>query len=152
MSYTINSPEFLVIDGLPLSTPAWTTTQMDDLISSPEMRGDDVLVPFGDGVRAYPRRITVTKAAVSLAVVGDTKPDGTPHTSQREGLRLNMEALSWLAGPVGLDVRGTRLAELHLVGATRTGRVHVLRLRLARTGPNYATGQLELSIPSGALR
>lgn len=151
MSYSINAAEYLVIDGLPLSTPAWTTTEMSDLIGSPEVRGDDLLVPYGDGMRAYPRRPTVTKATVSIDVVGDTKPDGTAHTSVRAGLRLNVEALMWLTSSAGVDVHGTRLAELHLDGATRTGRVHVLRLRVARNGPNYAVCQLELSIPAGAL-
>jgi hypothetical protein len=151
MSYTIDAPEYLVIDGLPLSTPAWTTTEMSDLLSTPEVRGDDLLVPYGDGVRAYPRRPTVTRASITLAVVGDTKPDGTPHVSYREGLRLNIEALSWLAGRDGLDEHGTRLAELHLEGATRSGRVHVLRMRFTRRGPAYAEGQMELSIPAGAL-
>lgn len=151
MSFVVAAPEYLVIDGIPLSTPAWETNQLDDLLASPEMRGDDILVPYGDGVRAQPRRPTVTKAAVGLQVVGDTRPDGTPHTSPREGLRLNIEALCWLAGRDGVDPDGTRLAELHLAGDTRVGRVHVLRLRFVRIGPAYATGQMELSIPAGAL-
>jgi hypothetical protein len=148
----INAVEYLVIDGIPLSTPAWQTPELSDLLSTPEMRGDDMLVPYGDGVRPYPRRPTVTKASVTLQVVGDTAPDGTAHASARTGLRLNIEALSWLASSAGVDGQGTRLAELHLEGATRTGRVHILRMRFARQGHNFADGQLELSLPSGALR
>jgi hypothetical protein len=151
MSYLITAPEYLVIDGVCLSTPAWECDQLDDLIASPETRGDDILVPFADGVRPQPRRPTVTKATVSIQVVGDLKPDGTAHASPREGLRLNIEALAWLATRDGVDAAGTRLAELHLAGATRSGRVHVLRARFARKSAIYATGQLELSIPAGAL-
>lgn len=151
MSYLIDAPEWLEIDGLPLSTPAWQTEEMSDLLATPEMRGDDILVPYGDGVRPQPRRSTVTKATLNLAVVGDTAPDGSPYSSPREGLRLNIEALSWLAGKEGLDAAGTRLATLHLVGDARQGRVHVLRLRFTRVGPMFARGQMELSIPAGAL-
>jgi hypothetical protein len=151
VSYVVTAPEYLMIDGLPLSTPAWETDTLDDLLATPEMRGDDILVPYGDGVRAQPRRPTVTKATISLQVVGDVAPDGTPQTSVRTGLRLNVEALAWLAGREGVAADGTRLAELHLSDATRTGRLHVLRIRFVRKGPMFATGQMELSIPAGAL-
>jgi hypothetical protein len=151
MSYVVAAPEWLEIDGLPLSTPAWQTDQLDDLLATPEVRGDDILVPYGDGVRPQPRRPTVSKATVNIQIMGDTQPDGTPHASFREGLRLNIAALAWLAGKDGVDAHGTRLATLHLAGATLSGRVHVLRLRFARTGPMYATAQMELSIPAGAL-
>jgi hypothetical protein len=151
MSFTVTAPEWLDIDGVPFSTPAWQSDQLDDLMSTPEVRGEDILVPYGDGVRPQQRRPTVTQATVTLQIVGDTAPDGSPQSSQRDGLRRNIEALSWLAGSQGRAADGTRLASLHLVGATRTGRVHVLRMRFARTGPNYATGQVELSIPAGAL-
>lgn len=152
MSYVIDAPEYLVIGGIPLSTPAWQTDQLDDLIATSEMRGEDILVPYGDGVRPQPRRPTVTKATVNLQVVGDLKPDGQVHPSGwRIGLRLNMEALAWLASKNGVASDGTRPAELHLAGATRVGRVHVLRVRFVRVGPMYATGQMELSLPAGAL-
>jgi hypothetical protein len=151
MAFVITSPEWLEIDGIPLSTPAWETADMSDLLSSPEVRGDDILVPYGDGVRPYPRRPTVTPASIELQIVGDTAPDGTATANPREGLQVNCAILATLADrPAVAD--GTRLATLHLVGAVRSARVHVLRIRFARTGPNYATGQLELSIPSGALR
>jgi len=151
MSYVINAVEYLVLDGLPLATPAWYTTEMSDLIGTAEVRGSDILVPFADGVRPQPRRPTVSQATVSLAVVGDTNPDGSAHASVRDGLRANCKALAWLASRNGVDAAGTRLAELHLDGETRVGRVHILRLRFARESAGYATGQLELSIPAGAL-
>lgn len=153
MAYIITSPEYLEIDGIPLSTPAWYTTNMDDIWASAEVRGDDLVIPGAAGVRPYPRRPTVTKAAVELAVVGDTAPDGTPQ-DQRAGLAANCAALRALAETTGIAVDGTRPAVLHLApGApvlTRTADVHVLRIRFTRTGPNYAVGQMELSIPSGA--
>lgn len=152
VDYVITAPEWLAIDGVPLSTPAWETPKLDDLLATAEVRGDDLLVPLGDGVRPMPRRPTVTKATIDLQVVGDTAPDGYSYTSVRDGLRRNIEALSWLASSDGIAADGTRLAELHLTGALRSGRVHVLRLRFVRQGPNYATGTMDLSLPAGMLR
>jgi hypothetical protein len=155
VAYVITNPEYLEIDGVPLATPAWEATGLDDLWASPELRGTDLLVPMGDGVRPQRRRITVTKATIDLAIVGDTQPDGTAHISARAGLAANVDALRALCNPSTAAADGTRLAVLHMApGApqlTRTGRLHVLRLRIKRSGPNYATGQMELSMPYGAL-
>lgn len=155
MAYVITSPEYVEIDGMPLSTPAWTTTQMDDLWGSPDVRGSDVLMPGAIGVRPHRRRPTVTPATIELAVVGDLAPDGTPYSSTRAGLATNCDLLRHLTGSDGVAEDGTRQATLHLAPGspvtTRAGRVHVLRLRIARNGDNLAVAQLELSIPAGAL-
>lgn len=155
MAYVITAPEYLEIDDVPLSTPAWETTAMDDLWSGPAVRGEDILVPLGDGVRAEPRRPTVTPVTVELAIVGDLAPDGTPNADVRHGLWTNCLALLALTTRTGTATDGTRHAVLHLPPgadpATREGRVHVLRLRLVRNGPMFARGQLDLSLPAGAL-
>lgn len=150
MSFVVAAPDYLVIDSVPLDTPAWTTTNMDDLVATSEVRGDDILVPLGDGVRPQRRRRTVTSATVELYVYGDTAPDGGANTDVRRGLRENMETLSALAvSPSTPD--GTRVATLHFGGITRTGPVHVLRVRFGRNGAGCATAQMELSLPAGAL-
>jgi hypothetical protein len=155
MAYVITSPEYLEIDGLPLSTPAWDTTNMDDMWASSEVRGDDLLIPMATGVRPFPRRPTVTEATVELAIYGDTAPDGTPQPDQRVGLASNCDLLRQLTSPTGAATDGTRFAVLHMAPGSpveiRTGRVHVVRLRISRTGPNYAVGSFELSLPGGAL-
>lgn len=151
MAFTIDAPEYLVIDAIPLSTPAWVTTNMDDLISTSEVRGSDLLVPMGDGVRPQRRRATVTAASIELAVFGDTAPDGTPQSDLRAGLRANLDILASLADTEGTRPDGTRVATLHLSGVTRTGPVHVLRVRFTRESAGFATVQMELSLPTGAL-
>lgn len=155
MAYVITSPEWLEIDGVPLSTPAWETTEASELWSSGDVRGNDLIIPGAAGVRPYPRRPTVTPATIELSVVGDTAPDGTAQPEPRAGLAANCALLEALVGPNGIDADGTRLAVLHYApggpAPDRRGRVHVLRVRFARQGPDYATGQLELSIPAGAL-
>lgn len=155
MAYVITSPEWLEIDGVPLSTPAWETTDASELWSTAQVRGADLVIPGAAGVRPYPRRPTVTSATVELVVVGDTAPDGTARSEPRAGLAVNCALLEALVGPNGTDADGTRLAILHYAPggptADRRGRVHVLRIRFARKDPNMATAQLELSIPAGAL-
>jgi hypothetical protein len=150
MAYVITSPEWLEIDGVPLSTPAWETTDASDLWGSANVRGEDLIIPGAAGVRPYPRRPTVTPATVELAVVGDTAL-----SDQRAGLAANCALLETLVGPNGVDADGTRLAVLHYApggpATDRRGRVHVLRIRFARKGPNFATAQMELSMPAGAL-
>ena len=155
VAYTITSPEWLEIDGVPLSTPAWETTEASDLWSSPEVRGTDLVIPGAAGVRPYPRRPTVTPVTIELAIVGDVRWDGARHDDPRAGLAINCAHLEALTDPLTTATDGTRLAVLHYAQDTpwdtRQGRVHVLRLRIARNGPMFATGQLELSIPAGAL-
>lgn len=151
MSFVVTSTEYLTIDNVPLSTMAWWTTNMDDLIATSEVRGDDILVPLGDGVRPQRRRRTVTKATVEFSVVGDTAPDGTKITDVSAGLRQNMATIAALANLDGTAADGTRVAVLHLSGTTRTGPVHVLRVRFKRNGPAFATGTIDLSLPAGAL-
>jgi hypothetical protein len=151
MSFVITSTEYLVIDNVPLSTMAWWSTNLDDLIATSEMRGEDILVPLGDGVRPQRRRRTVTAATIELAIVGDVGPDGTIIADPSAGLRQNMATIAALAEPDGTAADGTRVAVLHLSGTTRTGPVHVVRVRFARESPAYATAQMELSLPAGAL-
>lgn len=155
MAYTITSPEWLEVAGVPLSTPAWETTDASELWSSPEVRGADLLLPGAVGVRPYPRRATVTPVTVELAVVGDTDWEGNPYAEVRAGLATNCRHLQSLADRSAAAPDGTVTATLHYAPgapvASIAGPVHVLRLRFARQGPNLATGQLELSIPAGAL-
>jgi hypothetical protein len=154
VAYVVTNPEYLELAGVPLSTPGWEMTDASDLWASAEVRGGDLVIPGATGVRPYRRRPTVTKATVELAVFGDTSWDGTAYPSVRAGLATNCRHLEALAqSPATTD--GTVLAVLHYApGAPapdRRGPVHVLRVRFARIGPNLATGQVELSIPAGAL-
>lgn len=154
MAYLITAAEYVDIDGLPLDTPAWTTSNASDLWSSPDLRGSDVIIPGALGVLAQPRRPTVTKATIELDIVGDTDPEGFPYTNTALGLTLNLAVLRALADPPA-TVDGTRTLTLHLppgaATATRSGPAHVERIRLARDGRLHATGQIELSLPKGAL-
>lgn len=154
MPYVVTAAEYLEIDGVPLSTPAWVTSDMDDLWGSADVRGDDVVIPGAAGALAQPRRRTATKATVELQVMGDTDWEGGAYANPAAGLATNCAHLLALTDPPG-TTDGTRTAILHFPTgapvATKTGPVHVLRLRLSRKSRDFAIGQLELSIPAGAL-
>jgi hypothetical protein len=154
VAYTITNPEYLELNGVPLSTPGWEMTEASDLWSGADVRGSDLLMPGAAGVRPYPRRPTVTGAVIEVYVFGDTAWDGTPYASLRAGLATNVMHLAALATPPGSG-DGTVAAVLHYAPgaptASRSGRVHVVRWRFARTGPGSGTGQFELSVPAGSL-
>lgn len=152
MAYEITAAEYLEIDGVPLATPAWTTTDMDDLWSTPAVRGADLVIPGATGVRPFRRRWTVTDASIELTVVGDRDWEGGSYPNTAVGLALNVEHLQALAEPTGTTA-GTRTAVLHFPPggpADRSGPVHVERVRAKRTGP-LAVVSIQLSIPGGAL-
>lgn len=152
MPYVVTAVEYLDIDGVPFDTPAWTTQQMDDLWSTPAVRGGDRILPGAAGVRALPRRPTVTGATVEVAVVGDLTWEGDPYDDPSAGLALNCAHLAELTLPAGTP-SGTRTATLHMrTGvADRTGPVHVEQVRFARDGAYLAVAQFSLSLPMGAL-
>lgn len=154
MAYAIPTDEYVEIDGVPLTTAAWTLVDHAELWGSPEVRGGDVIIPGAAGVLPQRRRPTVTRVDLELAIVGDVSWDGAPEPDVRVGLARNVDHLRALTAAPGTP-DGTRLAVLHLPAghtpATRSGRVHVERLRVAGRGRPMAIGQLTVSIPAGAL-
>lgn len=153
MPYQILDDEHLEIDGLPLLTPAWVCRSLAPVWESPAVRGEDILIPGAAGVVPKPRRVTVTPITLELDIVGDFDWEGNRHTDQRHGLWTNAAHLNdHLASPPS-TTDGTRWAIHHPPPPAnpRAGPVHVLRLRIAPSGANHAIGQLELSLPYGAL-
>lgn len=153
MTYAVNSPEYVEIDGVPLQTPAWTTTNLWELWSGPDTRGQDVVIPGAAGVLAYRRRATVTRRALALVIFGEWKWDGTANTDPRAGLEANVAHLRVNVTDPTLDNPGTRTATLHLPsGATVTGPVTVEGFTLGGDMGEYAcTAVLDLSVTLGAL-
>lgn len=149
---TITSDEYLEIDGVPLATFAWKVVDLSPLWEGPDVRGGDRLIPGAAGVRAYPRRATVSQRSLPMLVFGAVDQDGAPYPDPREGLETNFEYLRTnVADPTNLGA-GTRVAVLHLPsGATRTADVHVEALRPGPLGPSSMRAVLTLSIPGGVL-
>lgn len=151
---TPSQTEYLAIDGIPACVEgAWEWLDLSPLWQGADKRGSDRLVPGAAGVVAYPRRPTVSVRALEGYIYGFRDVNGTVFTNVRTGLEANVSFLQeeW-ESDIGVAADGTRTATLHMPsGATRTGAVHVIALRLAAFGPTSARAVLELSIPAGAL-
>jgi hypothetical protein len=145
MTITPTFAEHVTLRGTPLSCPAWETTDLASLWSTPDLRGGDVLVPYAPGVRAGRRVVNSRRVAIPLVVFGTTDPDGEPYADARIGLRANLDALALLMRP------GAATLELHMPdGSVRAAEVHpVGAMQVEPMGPTAASVILELLIPSG---
>lgn len=153
MAYLINSGEYLDIAGVPLQTPAWTLTNLQELWSGPQTRGSDRLIPGAAGIRSYRRRATATTRPLALVIFGEWKWDGTAHTSPRVGLQDNISHLKTNLSDPTVANPGTRTATLHLPsGATKTGAVTVEGFELGEAlGSWNITAVMDITIAQGAL-
>lgn len=149
MPDVITATEYLEIASTPLATPAWRITDLTPLWSSANLRGADRILPLA-GVRALPRRATVTQVTLPMVIFGDRDRTNTPYSNARDGLRQNLDALhAAVVDPPG-GATGTRTAIWHQAGgATETVALHVLGLVVGRFSPGAVRASLQLSIPTG---
>lgn len=152
MPITLSLTEYLSIDNIPLAVEgAWEWPDLSPLWEGADKRGRDRLVPGAAGVVPYPRRATVSRRAIEGYIYGFRDLNGVAFADVRVGLEANVSYLQeeLEADPGTAD--GTRTAVLHLPSGTKSGPVHVEKLRLSAFGPTSARAVLELSIPGGAL-
>jgi hypothetical protein len=118
-------------------------------------RGSDVPIPGVSGVKARPRRDTVTRRSLRLQIAGDITYTGSTSGDAYERLQINLDYIrSALVDPSG-GSGGTRSAVLTMPdGASRTEDVHVTGFDLVKYAEDarWALGVLELSIPSGRIQ
>jgi hypothetical protein len=156
---TVNtSPHFyLSLDDVPLATPAWRLTNLQDLILvSADVRGEDRVVPFSPGAIPYPRVVTVTRHSLLLLISGDRDHEDAAYADPLDGWVTNVRYLhDNVIAPVDSG-GGTRTAVIHLtnsdtdVETTWSAEVHVERLTSGRRiAPTEWTASLELSVPGG---
>jgi hypothetical protein len=145
--------------NVPLDTPAWTMTALEDIWSTPKLRGQDLTVPYGRGEQAVQRMVGATDLSITLAINGDYLPDGTPTTNPHAGLARNVENVrmlqpnvyparghaSWPPDTTGL--REFWLWELHSAEyrPVYSGLVQVERIRVTREAANLAHAMLTLT-------
>lgn len=141
---------WIELDGVSMSTPAWCTHDLSALWGTPDLRGDDRLLPGVVGVIAYRRRATVTRLSLPFLVVGQYDRDGVEYPDPFIGLQTN---LAYLMANVLLPTNtgdGTREMVWYLPdGGDVTVDVHVLGYRPGLTLEGVARGTLELSVPGG---
>lgn len=145
---------YLEIDSVPLATPAWEIPDVDgswvSLFDSPDLRGQDRVIPFSDGARAYPRRPTVTVVTLPLNIYGDADQDGVAHPNQFEGMVANFDALKALIG-AGAASDGTVTAIVHRGGLDAlAASVTFLGFKgSSGFGDDHIRTTFDLSIPAG---
>ncbi len=148
--------EYAELDGTPLATAAWDTLSLVDLYDTPDVRGDNPVVPYRRGALNF-RRITGPKAVtLPLIIYGDFDSDGGAHSDPREGLVINLDELKQLvvAQPRVTTDLGTRLLRHHLPGSlgTRNAPAQVVGpLSLTEVTPTTVEAALELILPEGVL-
>lgn len=149
MPDVITATEYLEIASTPLATPAWRVTDLTPLWTSASLRGTDRVLPLA-GVRALPRRATVTQIVLPMVIWGARNREDALYANVRDGLRQNLNALhAAIVDPPG-TATGTRSATWHQAGgATETVDLHVLGLTPTKFSPGAVRANLHLSIPSG---
>lgn len=157
---TIIAERYATINGVALDTYAWRVVDSgyDELLNTPALRGDDMILPTASGRRAYTRVIDATVVSIPLLVIGGYDQDGVPKTDPVKGMlehRAYLRSNLGLPGATGIDanrgtvpmvfVRGTGLGNL-------TGQVTFLGLFGWQTvGHGEAMVRIDISIPAGEL-
>jgi hypothetical protein len=144
----ITASEYLIINSVPLATPAWRLTSLVPLWSSADLVGSDRRLPKA-GVRAFRRRATATRIVLPGVVFGSHNREGVAYGDVRTGLHANIDALhAALVEPPATD-EGTYAATWVKPGTDKTADVHVLAFNPSRLGPGSVRFALEISIPTG---
>lgn len=151
----------LSIDGIPMKTHGWNVLDLRPLWMPASIRGSDKILPGASGVRAYPRRPTVTEISLSMIITGEANMLGAPpvtgveHVSQALFIQLQANIAYLRANvidPISPSTDGTRTAILTMPdGSTRTGAVHVVGLTVNDMKEHIMATTLTLSIPGGTL-
>lgn len=151
MAYAITFPtQHFVLNGVPLSTPAWELLNLQVLLSGPAIRGSNVILPGAPGTKARRRRPTERSVTLELQVFGSHDADGVAHTDPVLGLMLNIDALRQVTEPPTTN-DSLVTATLIWKSITRDEQVQVVGFDV---GGNVGTGSvaatIDLVIPSGA--
>lgn len=152
---TATFSEYLTIDGIPLSTPAWVTEDIAELLSGPETRGRDLLNPARTGELARRRGLASRTVAIPLVVNGYVDSDGVEHADPRAGLIANLDELKAILTPVSSTLTGTRTLQWvnEDSGITRQAEVHVSpAIATAAIGPHAVRIVVQMTLPGGVLR
>lgn len=153
MSYVILEPEYLEVNGIPLSTPAWRLLDLSALLDLPPVRGENEIIPGVEGRDPLAHFFDENVLQFPIEVTGDAAPDGEAYEDPMLGWQTNVELLTEGLG-FGLTTGdGTVPAIWHRRDdTTRTAAVQPIPplgpLNIDDL-PNTVTGMLELKVPLG---
>jgi len=148
---TITADEYLIVNGVPLATPAYRIDSLAPLHQGRDLRGEDRLIPGAVGVRARRRRATVTVLTFGLHVYGIFDKDGVAYADARQGLDDNTAYLNANLGAGSATGDGTVPVIWHQPNATELSvNAHVLGPHdPEKMSPTWLHFMLDLSVPSG---
>jgi hypothetical protein len=140
--------EYVVISGVALATAAFYVTDLAEMLRPADQRGSDRVIPHG-GVIAKPRRRTVSKRALPLAIHGDRDQNGAVVSDYRAGLGAHIAYLNANIVAPSFTGDGTRAATLVLASGNRSAQVHVEGMDIGSGKGGMVRATLNLSFPYG---
>lgn len=148
-AYAITFDNYLELGGVPLNTPAWTHTNLADVLSAPELRGENRVIPGAVGVRPLRHRPNQTTRTVNLVVYGDVRWDGVRRADPVGGLAANLRYLmDNIVNP--LVPNTVRSATLHMGTTTLSADVQVLGFEVtANYGPAVVEASMDVNFLKG---
>ena len=151
MSYLVTATEYITIDGVPLSTPAWTTTDLTELLDGPENRGSNLVIPRRPGA-IFRAKIRDSKIVnIPIVIFGDRDAENNVHADPRQGLIDNINALK--AALFMPSFPSARLLTYYRASGNVEATCQTTpKLDISPIGPTTARGVLTIEIPSGVLR
>jgi hypothetical protein len=94
MPTVITGDEHLVINSIPLATPAWRIDDLSPLGAAPRLRGDNEIMPGAPGRRGFDRIRDELEAVITIVVNGARNNDGSPTSDARQGHRDHVRTLA----------------------------------------------------------
>jgi hypothetical protein len=153
MSYVVTRSEYLTVDSVPLSTPAWETLDLSELNDGPGVRGEDFVVPQIRGSLARQRTTDARTVNIPIVIFGDKSSTGAVHANPRQGLLTNIDELKTAIRPLRRtpQVGGfTRTLTWIRPGGNVFTPVHVsTELNLQYISPTTARGVLSITLIAG---
>lgn len=153
MTYIVTSDEYIEIDGVPLDTPAWRTTNLSELLDGAANRSSDVTIPYLPGQQPRRRVRDSREVNIELVIFGDSDPRGAAHANARQGLISNLNELKAALRPINTASAVTRTLVYHGPAGDLTTQVATSsELSLEPVGVTSMRAVVTLTVLSGALR
>lgn len=143
-----SSTKYLDIEGFALFCAAWHTETLAPIERPADRRGEDTLIPGAGGVKANPRRVTLSERTLPMKFFGDYDCTGAPLANAATGLEDNLDLFVASVVTPGLDLVTATLHRWD--GNTKSAEIHIEDFDWTELDPGVAVATLVLSIPVGA--
>lgn len=143
----------LTIGGVLLNTPAWTVSDLFRLWGTQiDYRGTDRVLPYSQGVVAYPRWKNGLRVSLPTIITGHVNSAGVAAVNPMSQLAANIETLRAVVVAPDPTTTVTRtISVLKPNGVTYTGTCVPLGLTPGSVTLSVMRATLELLIPAGSL-